>query len=218
MSPLLFIIYIIDLTLETNDIKSILYADYTVVYTKSEPKTNETKINVIFQKTASWLKRNRLTLNVEKRKCVDFSKRVQRVYINSKTIQNFETFKYLGIHVDHKLSFQELAKNLAKRMLGFCSLHYRIRKVLTTNQLVQVYRTYVQPVIQCGVLVYANTSNQVLKPLNQMVKKIAEIITFKKFDSITSKRKELLFYNVSELHLYEKLKMAKNEKNVKSEF
>ena len=213
MGPLLFIIYINDLTLETSDIKSILYADDTVVYTKSEPKTNETKINVILQKTASWLKSNRLTLNVEKTKCVDFSKRVQknseRVYINSKTIQNVETFKYLGIQIDHKFSFQEHAKNLTKRMLGFFSLLYRIRKVLTTNQLVQVYRLYVQPVIQYGVLVYANTINQVLKPLNQMVKRIARIITFKKkFDSITSKRKELLLYNVSELHLYEILKMA----------
>ena len=65
MGPLLFVIYINDLTLETSDIKSILYADDTVIYTKSEPKTNETKINVILQKTASWLNRNRLTLNVE---------------------------------------------------------------------------------------------------------------------------------------------------------
>ena len=169
MAPLLFIIYINDLTLKTSDIKSILYADDTVVYTKSEPKTNETKINVILQKTASWLNKNRLTLNVEKTKCVDFWKRVQknskRVYINSKTIQNVETFKYLGIQVDHKLSFQEHAKNLTKRTLGFCSLLYRVRTVLTTNQLVQVYRTYVQPVTQYGVLVCANTSNQVLKPL-----------------------------------------------------
>ena len=78
MSPLLFFININDLTLETSDIKSILHADDTVVYTKSEPKTNETKINVILHKTASWLKRNRLTLNVEKTKCVGFLKRVQR--------------------------------------------------------------------------------------------------------------------------------------------
>ena len=78
IGPLLFVIYINDLTLETSDIKSILYADVTVVYTKSEPKINETKINVILQKTASWLNRNRLILNDEKTKCVDFSKRAQK--------------------------------------------------------------------------------------------------------------------------------------------
>ena len=93
-------------------------------------------------------------------------------------------------------------------MLGFCSLLYRIVKVLTTNQLVQVYQTYVQPVIQYGVLVYANTRNQVLKLLNQIVKILA--IQKKKFDSITSKRKELQLFDVSELHLYEIRKMAKN--------
>ena len=79
MGPLLFIIYINDLTLETSDMKSILYADDTVVYTKSEIKTNETKTNVILQKTASWLKRNRLTLNVEKTKCVNFRKECKRI-------------------------------------------------------------------------------------------------------------------------------------------
>ena len=41
MGPLFFLLYIIDLTLKTSDIKSILYADDTVVYTKSETKTNE---------------------------------------------------------------------------------------------------------------------------------------------------------------------------------
>ena len=86
---------------------------------KSELKTNETKINVILQKMASWLNRNRPTLNVEKTKCVNFSERVQKnsesVYINSKTIQNVENFKYLGIQVDNKLSFQEHAKNSTKK-------------------------------------------------------------------------------------------------------
>ena len=224
---MLFIIYINDLTLETSDIKSIFFADDTVVYTKSEPKTNETNINVILQKIASWLNRNRLTLNVERTKCVDFSKRVQKksekVYINSKKIQNVETFKHLGVQVDQKLSFQEHPEKLTKRMLGFCSLLYRIRKIRTTNQLVQVYRTYVRAVIQYGVLVFANTSNQVLKPLNAMVKRIARITTFKKkFDSITSKRKEPLLYNLSELHLYEILKMAikiiRKEYEIKSQF
>ena len=78
MGPLLFILYINDLTLEISDIKSILYADDTILSTRSEPKTNETKISVILQKTASWMNRNRLTLNVEKTKCVDFLKRVQK--------------------------------------------------------------------------------------------------------------------------------------------
>ena len=68
MGPLLFIIYINDLTLATSDIKSILYADDTVVYTKNEPKTSKTKINVVLQNTAYWMNRNRLTLTVEKTK------------------------------------------------------------------------------------------------------------------------------------------------------
>ena len=50
MGPLLFVIYVKDLTLETTEKKSILYADDTVVYTKSKPKTNETKINLFLQK------------------------------------------------------------------------------------------------------------------------------------------------------------------------
>ena len=43
MGPLLFILYINDLTLETSDIKPILYADATVVIQKMNPKQMKLK-------------------------------------------------------------------------------------------------------------------------------------------------------------------------------
>ena len=76
LGPLLFSIYINDLSTISNTFKCIMYADDTTIYFNTEdfPKDNLAKhITTELDKVDVWLKHNKLSLNVEKTKMHDFS-------------------------------------------------------------------------------------------------------------------------------------------------
>ena len=70
LGPLLFSIYIIDLSTISDALKCIMYADETTIYLNTEdfPKDNLAKhITTELAKVDVWLKHNKLSLNVEKK-------------------------------------------------------------------------------------------------------------------------------------------------------
>ena len=76
LGPLLFSIYINDLATINNNFKFIMYADDTTIYFNNEdfPKINlANHITTELDKIYIWLKHNKLSLNVEKTKCIRFT-------------------------------------------------------------------------------------------------------------------------------------------------
>ena len=70
LGPLLFSIYINDLSTISNTLKCIMYADDTTIYFNTEdfPKDNLAKhITIELDKVDVWLKHNKLSLNVGKK-------------------------------------------------------------------------------------------------------------------------------------------------------
>ena len=70
LGPLLFIIYINDLPLSCSSLTPIIYADDTTLYTKLNTqniKQFEQNINLELEKVNTWLKVNKLSLNVKKK-------------------------------------------------------------------------------------------------------------------------------------------------------
>ena len=65
LGPLLFIIYINDITYANELLHLIIYADDTTIYsTLNTLQTNNININDELQKISEWLKANKLSLNV----------------------------------------------------------------------------------------------------------------------------------------------------------
>ena len=75
LGPLLFSIYIKDLSTISDTLKCIMYADDTTIYFTTEdfPKDNFDKhITTELDKVDVWLKHSKLSLNGEKTKCMTF--------------------------------------------------------------------------------------------------------------------------------------------------
>ena len=67
LGPLLFLIYINDLPYSTDNLQYILFADDTSVFSKnSNPITLFSHVNTQFRSIKSWMKANKLILNIEK--------------------------------------------------------------------------------------------------------------------------------------------------------
>ena len=65
-----------------------------------------------------------------------------------------EIFKYLGILVDSKLSFQSHIEYIKKRLSKQCGIICKLRHYVPRKQLIDYYQSNVKPIIQYGILVY----------------------------------------------------------------
>ena len=107
LGPLLFVIYINDLPSILECCCASLYADDTVIYCYSSSLQElSDKLNRDLLAVAKWLNDHKLTLNLEKTKCMLVggnrkleSKMALTVPIFDHNVNNFNSFKYLGIFI-----------------------------------------------------------------------------------------------------------------------
>ena len=74
------------------------------------------------------------------------------VKMNGLIIEEKQSFPYLGVQIDSKLSFTDHITKLENKLSRFCGMYYRLRKVLGKDQLMKAYNAYVKPILLYGVL------------------------------------------------------------------
>ena len=115
MGPLLFNIFINDITEVNSRFDFIMYADDTTLISSLEtfgdrnnPKYIENNINTEISKITTWLNSNMLNLNVEKSNFMIFFKHPKKlpnlnITVNNKIIEQVDHFNYLGITLDQNM-------------------------------------------------------------------------------------------------------------------
>ena len=127
--------------------------------------------------------------------------------LNNATPKKSNEVKYLGVLLDNKLDFKKHINSVAAKLTQFTRLFYKLRFMLSIKQLVLVYKSFVQPVIQYGVLIYGTASKTSLKFIEVKIKQISRIIFRKQsHQSTANEREKYGIFLVKELHIYELLK------------
>ena len=176
LGPLLFLIYINDIgnRIAHNTVR--LYADDAVVYTSAE-SINEThiKLQSDLANIDVWCRRNQLTVNTSKTKCMLFgSKRfldvrmLPKITLSGNIIQFVENFKYLGVILDNKLNFRLHAQNIYKLASHKIYVLLKIRPYITEKVALRIYKTKILPYIDYGDIFYMSTTNEVLDKLDKL--------------------------------------------------
>lgn len=92
------------------------------------------KMNEDLSNFSTWLKVNKLKLNVEKTKCMligtKSTNHQEIVKIENGIIEEVELYKYLGVIIDNKLSFSANADNVAKKMAKKIGFFFFIKRLL----------------------------------------------------------------------------------------
>ena len=215
LGPLLFILFINDLQIATKNTGELLYADDTVL------KFANNKDYIAFAHRLALLEvndgfdKNKLTLNVKKTKTMRYCRstkteeRPVNYFLNDTQIEDIECFKYLGILLDCKLNFHQHIDKVGNKILQFCGVFFQLRKFLTGQQLIFAFKSYAQPIIQYGVLFYANTDKTKLLELELKIRRLIRIISYKhRMDSITEIMHDNKIYTVREFFAYEVLKLT----------
>ena len=176
--PLLFLIYINDLSGVLESCKVSLYADDTVIYVVHK---NLQEALIFLQndlnRLVEWCTDNKEPINSKKTKYCVYGMRanVKRsksfdtiLSLNNTVLDRVSSYKYLGFILDEHLNFNKHISELCNLVTHKLYLLSRIRKFLTTQACITIFKTMVLSVIEYGDVIYAGTSALNLNKIDKL--------------------------------------------------
>ncbi len=124
LSPILYILYTDDCRSSHPDRHVLTFADDTVIVSLLQGE--DTAPGPVVDDFIHWCDDSSLNLNVTKTKdmCIDFRRNSNpplSTVINGETVERVSTFKYLGVVIDNKLSFNENTDTVYKNRSSDCT-------------------------------------------------------------------------------------------------
>ena len=178
LGPLLFLLFINDLPLYTNNVHTDLYADDTTLYDIQESQEIiEQNLQSALNQLHVWCKSNGMLLNSAKTKVmlVTTNQKRQRLNIDSLCL-SLTRDKILGVLVDNNLLWSAHAKHLAKQISSNIRLLSKIKYFLSLNHCIQFYKSYIQPHIDFCRIVWGNTSEANKLKIYRLQKRACHVI------------------------------------------
>ena len=115
LGPLLFILYINDMSNSLNNLKIVHFADDSTLHTPFTKNENiAPQINIKLDNISKWLIANKLHLNISKTKYMIFSIKDKppdlNLVLGNSVIERSYVQKFLGLYLDDKMNFAEHTK------------------------------------------------------------------------------------------------------------
>ena len=150
LGPLLFILYINDLSLVSPNLFKLFFADDTVILNSGKDIAQiADQLNTDLITLVDWLNFNKLSLNIGKTKCMLFSPQnivaKPPIRINNCSIEYVKHFRYLGIIMDERLSFKQHIAFVKTKLAYLQGFIYSLKPYLTSETLKIVYYSYIYP-------------------------------------------------------------------------
>ena len=163
LGPLLFLLYINDLSSISNLCLPILYADDTTICLKNSSNTDLIhNANLILNNLFLWTTANRISLNIDKTfflfvsTCSDPIE-TDCLKLNNQIIQCKKSGKFLGVIIDDKLKFNLHINSICNKISKSIGKMHRLRYMLPTICLFTLYYWFINPYLMYCNLVWGGT-------------------------------------------------------------
>ena len=150
LRPLLFLIYINDLSLVSKFLSPIMFADDTnLFYSHNNIKILFKNANDELEKISQWFKANKFSLNEGKTKFTLFHKprdkdnlslQLPNLKINNNEIKRYSSIKFLGVLVDENLTWIDHITLVENKNLG---LLHKAKNYLNKKSMVSLYYFFI---------------------------------------------------------------------------
>ena len=176
LGPALFILYVNDMCNVSKSLKSILFADDTNLFYAGKDLDEVCKIvsrelNILH----IWFQVNKLSLNVAKTNFMIFgNKRFEENYmisINGMNINRVYVTKFLGVHIDSKLNWNEHISVIKTKVAKNVSIMNRVKHCLINSALYSLYCTLILPYLSYCCEIWGNTYKSRIHPIIYFAKK-----------------------------------------------
>ena len=187
LGPIIFIFYINDMFKCIRHAKMSLFADDCVLYLSGNNWSDiHRKIQSDFDRVVDWTYRNSLRLNYGKTKAIIFGSRSKLANIHRKTPFNMGNREigfvnhhlYLGIMLDNTMSLLPLAKDIKKRISNKIFTLRKIRKYITFDSAVAIYKQTILPIIDYAGFLLVTCTKEVKRDFQILQNDILRISNF----------------------------------------
>ena len=181
LGPLLFILYINDLPLISNNMTCLSYADDTSLLFKHEnPIHLQDIVNRTLNLVSDWFNANFLSLNIDKTFSQHYSPTVSNIHLkivlSNVLVKEKDEVKYLGLIIDKQLKFNAHIKhvsNIISRNVGIIS---RIRYFIDKKTTCLLYNSLILPYLNYSCLIWGVNYNSQLTRLTVLQKRAVRLI------------------------------------------
>ena len=187
LGPLLFLIYINDLTNSEKNSKFVLFADDTNIFIAAKSKNLAyKKANEVLSSVHRYMLANKLHINTGKSCYLEFSNSRsnkdegatsdQEININGVPLERVHETKFLGVTIDEDLNWNAHRGKLAKKLATCCGMLNRIKDNIPTSLHKDLYHTLFESYLAYGITVWGGASNKKLEPLFKAQKMCTRIM------------------------------------------
>ena len=183
LGPLLFLIYINDISNASKLFEAILFADDTNLFSTMNmfytftPKTKydmdilSNRINKELEKIYEWLQINKLSLNVDKTKYMIFHSKQKNIAkygkldlkINDKSIQRTNSFNFLGIIINENLNWNDHITFISNKINPVVGLLNRLKNQLPTHILKMIYNSLILSRLHYGNIIWGHHPGSLIR-------------------------------------------------------
>ena len=184
LGPLLFILYVNDLSKVIKSSNLKLYADDTVLYySDTTVHEIESTLNSDLHILNNWMNGNKLSINYDKTVCMLIGSRHMlskenclNVNLGTTKIKQVNNVKYLGVICDDQIKWNTHIDKMVKKigqMVGFLG---RLRIFLNESILKLIYKSIILPHFDYGDFIYGSASKYLTERLQKLQNRAGRLI------------------------------------------
>ena len=183
LGPLLFILYINDIQNSSEILSFILFADDSNVFLSHPDPHNLVNILVSeLENLLSWIRTNKLSLNLQKTKCMIFSNSLDRLPMNiiidgsGTVLEIVSSIKFFGLIID-KLSWKPHIDSVCRTISQNIGVINKVKYYFPTSTLLMLYSSLILPYLNYGIIARGHTHTTYLDRilLQQKILKIHDL-------------------------------------------
>ena len=164
LGPFLFLIYINDLPLVSNEFNMVMYmyADDTTLFCNMDNNVDEHVFNNELRKISEWLGANKLSLKISKTKYMVFHTSNRSVIypflqIDRRAIERVAQFNFLGLILLSNLTWSNPINHVSLKISKTIGIFYRLKAIYPSAILQTLYNTLILPFFNYCIIVWGAT-------------------------------------------------------------
>ena len=184
LGPLLFIMYINDISHFIDDVEINLHNDDTSIFISEESLEKvRIKAELVLKRIKRYMNYKKLAINTSKTEFILLTPQKDRITkpqlnlcLSDRPITQVKHTKFLGVHIDDKLKFDVHTDHLVNKLKKYIPLYYRLRELVPLKILVMLHEQLCLSSVRYCLMIYGSANKSVKRRLARLLKTLIKIL------------------------------------------